>query len=113
MSDDNKDNTFTYIGDPNDDFSGPTEIEIFGLVFKKDKPALVEDAGVARKLTGHSHFINANEERPGGTRREADELVTMNKEELKATAEAESVEFPSNATKGDLIELIRAAREND
>lgn len=108
---DEKDNTFTYIGDPNDDFSGPNTIEIFGLEFKKNKPALVEDAGIARKLTGHSHFINGNEEMPEGSSNTSDELPGLKLEELKAVAEREGVEIPDKPTKALLIEAIREARD--
>ena len=109
MSD--KENIFTYIGDPRDDLSGPSSMTVYGLEFKKGEPALVEDQNIARKLAGHSHFRHGDEE-VEVTGREDDDLVGLNTEQLKAVADAEGVEYDSKARKGDILEAIREARTN-
>jgi hypothetical protein len=46
---------FVFIGDKHG--HGPDEIKAYGLTFKKNgKPVAVEDAAVAARLAGNSHF---------------------------------------------------------
>lgn len=45
----------TFVGDPNDDNSGPDTIEVGGKVYTKDKAVTVDDK-TAEKLAGNSHF---------------------------------------------------------
>lgn len=44
-----------YVGDPNDNFSGPEVIEVGGHAYTKDKSVTVEDA-VAKRLATNNHF---------------------------------------------------------
>lgn len=47
---------FRFIGDPRDDFSGPDEIQVFGLSFNRKTWTEVLDPAIAAKLAKHSHF---------------------------------------------------------
>jgi hypothetical protein len=46
---------FRFVGDPNDDWSGPKSIDAFGLTFTRDDFTPVPP-DVAVKLAGNSHF---------------------------------------------------------
>jgi hypothetical protein len=46
---------YRFIGDPNDDFSGPDMLEWFGLIFSRDDWTEVPE-GLTAKIAGHSHF---------------------------------------------------------
>lgn len=47
---------FRFIGDPNDNFSGPDTVTVFGLVFSRVEWTEVSDETVTRKLCRHNHF---------------------------------------------------------
>lgn len=65
--------TFTYIGDPKDDFGGPSEMPVWGTTFKKGVPQFVpaDQMIAARKksladiLRGHSHFVEGEDQVDG------------------------------------------------
>jgi len=99
-----------FIGDPSDDFSGPSSMSKFGMEFPKGKFVAVKDPETRRKLRGHSHFEFEGDEEAEGSRRETDELPALKLEALKEIAAAEGVDFPANTTKAKLMEAIREAR---
>ena len=107
---------FTYIGDPNDDGSGPRNITIFGYDFTKDEPARVrggtkDEQSIIRKLRGHNHFVAEGDEKPEFTKGGAvDELPALSLEDMKDVARAENVEFADDTTKPKLMRAIRAQR---
>lgn len=47
---------FRFIGDPNDDYSGPRVLKILDLEFPRDEWVEVPEGAVADKLDGHNHF---------------------------------------------------------
>ncbi|WP_457797629.1 hypothetical protein [Methylocystis sp. S23] len=47
---------YRFIGDPRDRKSGPNTLDFRGHVFRRDGWTLVEDAELAAKLDGNSHF---------------------------------------------------------
>lgn len=60
---------FTFVGDPNDDLSGPTTLP-FSIVkdgvtkkavFTKGEAQRVDDPDLAAKLRRHSHFVEGND----------------------------------------------------
>lgn len=54
---------FKYVGDPNDEFSGPKVATHFGRSFVKDEPVELpdEDEKIANKLANHSHFVDMSD----------------------------------------------------
>ncbi len=57
---------FKYVGDPNDRYSGPDEIESNGFSFVKGEVTEIEDkdgknADAIRRLEGNSHFIDMSD----------------------------------------------------
>lgn len=54
---------FKYVGDPNDDFSGPKVATHFGKTFVKDEPTDLEDTDeeIANRLANHSHFVDMSD----------------------------------------------------
>ena len=106
--------TVTYIGDPNDDFSGPSRTTAFGYAFEKNTPVVVEDANALRKLRGHNHFLVGEQSKPEPVLRKDDGLAKMKLDELKELAAQEGAEVDDDATKAKLITAIRRHRgQND
>ena len=100
-----------FVGDPSDDFSGPSSISMFGMEFPKGAFVGVEDENVIRKLRGHSHF-----EFQDGTKVEKkvvnrDDLPSMGLEQMKEVAQAEGVAFDADTTKQKLMRAIRQHRK--
>lgn len=54
---------FKYVGDPNDEFSGPKVAVHFGKTFVKDEPVELEDEEqkIADRLANHSHFVDMSD----------------------------------------------------
>lgn len=105
--------TVTYIGDPNDDFSGPSRITMFGYEFEKNEAVSVDDPAALRKLRGHNHFTVGDAPKPKAERRQSDGLASMKLDELKELATREGVEVDDDTTKAKLITAIRNARGQD
>lgn len=60
--------TFKYVGDPNDEFSGPTVVQQYGQTWKKGESVTVElddedeaDQANLRRLQGNSHFVDVSD----------------------------------------------------
>lgn len=47
---------FRYVGDPNDNLSGPETLEMFGMKFPRDEWVDVQEGPECEKLSGNSHF---------------------------------------------------------
>lgn len=63
----------TFIGDPNDDFSGPAEVTVYGITFQKGDAVKVDGRTKdADKFRGHSHF-EVIEESPKKAKQEKQE----------------------------------------
>lgn len=45
-----------FIGDPNDDYSGPDVLHMMGKSFPRDEWVEIDDDDVARKIEGNTHF---------------------------------------------------------
>jgi len=99
-----------FIGDPKDDFSGPSSMSMFGMEFPKGEFVGVTDEAALKKLRGHSHFEFEGDAKVRPERREVDDLPALKLEALKDVATAEGVDFPANTTKAKLMEAIREAR---
>lgn len=54
-----------FIGDPNDDYSGPKVLPFGGVTFVKDKWTSVSDAALFGKLQGSNHFETAEDDAAG------------------------------------------------
>jgi hypothetical protein len=52
---------FVFVGDPNDNWSGPDVIEVHGHTFTRGEPTEVADAKIAEKFAKHTHFVAADE----------------------------------------------------
>ena len=106
-----------FVGDPADDFSGPSNITMFGTDFEKGEFVTIDDPAVIRKVRGHSHFEIEGEGKVKAKATTKDELPPLGLEALKEVALAEVVPFEDDTTKPKLIKAIRAARraaaEND
>ena len=111
--------TAAYVGDPADDFSGPSKIEMFGLEFTKGEMVEIEDATAIRKIKGHSHFHVEGDDKPEASAGGRDDLATIGAgtgglDALKDLAKNEGVDFDEEkATKASLIKAIRAKRKHD
>jgi len=100
-----------FVGDPADDFSGPTNVSMFGQDFEKGEFTTIEDPTLIRKLRGHSHFEVEGEGKVKATNVDRDELAPLGLEALKEVAHAEAVPFEDDTTKARLLKAIRAARK--
>jgi hypothetical protein len=105
--------SFKYVGDPNDEFSGPQVIHSFGQTWKKGETVSVEfdeeneeDQKNLRKLQGHSHFVDLSDKdtvKEVGDRqkaiekREADEAKQA--EEQRKRDEADQKQREKNAAR--------------
>ncbi len=47
---------FRFIGDPNDNYSGPDVLEMFGMKFPRDKWVEVPEGRDSEKLSNNAHF---------------------------------------------------------
>lgn len=47
---------FRFIGDPNDNLSGPDVLEMFGMKFPRDRWVHVPEGRECEKLSGNAHF---------------------------------------------------------
>lgn len=107
-----------FVGDPADDFSGPSNISMFGQDFEKGEFVTLKDPAVIRKVRGHSHFEIEGEGEVRKTETDTDELAALaggtgGLERLKEVAQAEGVEFEDDVTKPKLLKAIRAKRKAD
>lgn len=95
---------FTYIGDPNDDFSGPSELTTGGQTFAKNEPTEVDDDNedLIRRLKGHSHFAKPGDELPDDTAR----AKTMTLDELRAILDYRQIEYKRNEGRAALAKKI-------
>lgn len=87
--------TFVYVGDPNDNFSGPDVVQVGGYTFEKGKKVDVPDKTPEDKaalsdmrIVGNSHFVDLSDKET------ADDIAARKKaldklEADKAKAEAE------------------------
>jgi hypothetical protein len=97
---------FTYIGDPNDDFSGPSELTTGGMTFAKGEPTTIEDtpenADLIRRLKGHSHFAGDGDALPDDAAR----AKKMSLDELRAILDDRNVEYKKNEGRAALATKI-------
>lgn len=99
--------TFTYVGDPKDDFSGPSEMPIWGTTFKKGVPQFVPaDQMVASRkkpmasiLRGHSHFVEGDEKVEA-------EKQGLELDSLRAECKARKLKFDRHDGVDKLKELL-------
>jgi len=92
-----------FIGDPNDNFSGPNVLESYGETFVKNEWASVPET-VARKLASHSHFEVQEAADPN-------DLNSLKVAELKAIAEDRGVDLGDATKKADIIAALELAAE--
>lgn len=98
---------FTYVGDPKDDFAGPSEMPVWGTTFKKGEPQFVPEDKmiVARKkslasiLRGHSHFVEGDQTVEG----EKQDLELAN---LRAELKMRKIKFDRHDGVDKLKELL-------
>lgn len=102
-----------FVGDPADDFAGPSNISMFGVDFTKGEYVEVTDANAIRKIRGHSHFHVEGEGEVEAVHTETDDLPALGLEALKDLARAEGVEFQEDTTKAKLMKAVRAKRAAD
>jgi len=102
-----------FVGDPADDFSGPSSIQMFGKDFVKGEFTQIDDPAVIRKVRGHSHFEIEGEGEVQKKNVAKDELPALGLEALKDVARAEEVDFEDDTTAPKLIKAIRAKRRAD
>lgn len=110
-----------FVGDPNDDFSGPTNMTMFGQDFKKGEYVELTDPAVIRKVRGHSHFQIEGEGEVEATNTGRDDLAQLGAgtgglERLKELAQSEGVDFDpedQSLDKAKLMRKIRAKRKAD
>lgn len=100
-----------FVGDPADDFSGKSNVTMFGVDFEKGEFTRVEDPDAIRKIRGHSHFEVEGEGEVKKKTVETDELPPLDLEALKEVARDEGVEFEDDTTKPKLMKAIRAKRK--
>lgn len=100
-----------FVGDPADDFSGPSNITMFGQDFEKGEFVTLTGEAVIRKVRGHSHFEIEGEGKVEAKTTTKDELPPLGLEALKEVAQAEGVPFEDDTTKPKLIKAIRAHRK--
>lgn len=100
-----------FVGDPADDFSGPSNVTMFGQDFEKGEFVTLTDEATIRKVRGHSHFEIEGEGRAKAKNIAKDELPPLGLEALKEVAQAEGVAFEDDTTKPKLIKAIRAKRK--
>jgi hypothetical protein len=92
----------TFIGDPNDDFSGPSTMVMWGHSFPKGKPVLVPQS-VADKALTHNHFeVEGHEQEQA----DAAEIADHDPEVLRNVLDRRGVEYKSNASKAKLAALV-------
>lgn len=107
-----------FIGDPNDDYSGPRNISMFGQDFEKGEYVTLKGEDVIRKVRGHNHFEIEGEEVERADKPEKDDLAQIGAgvgglEALKDVARAEGVHFEDDVTKAKLMRAIRAHRDSN
>jgi len=105
-----------FVGDPNDDFSGPSSMTMFGEEFPKGEFVAITDENVLRKLRGHNHFAFQGEAAPKASGGKGDDLAQIGAgvgglERLKDLARSEGVPFEDDTTKPKLMKAIRAMRQ--
>lgn len=103
--------SFRFVGDPSDDFSGPSSMSMFGMEFPKGEFVAVEDEAVARKLRGHSHFEEEGGEKIEKKEVVRDDLPALDLEAMKDVARQEGVAFEDDTTKAKLMKAIRSHRK--
>lgn len=94
-----------FIGDPNDDFSGPSTIRVWGHDFRKGDYLNVPDS-VAAKAETHSHFQveGTADLQPGET------IKTYSSDELRDLLDQKGVEYNKQLGNAKLLAL---AKEHD
>lgn len=112
---------FTYIGDPDDNHSGPDKITVKGEEFIKGKTKTVYPKDVIKHLEGHSHFksgtVNWKKELDGDEDDDVDgiseveQIDNLTNQQIRTMLEArgKAGELKSNTSRKELIGLLMAA----
>lgn len=88
-----------FVGDPNDDFSGPKVLNLAGTYFPKDRFVGVSDE-LASTLSTHNHFEVEKGDAPAYVPSEADVASTAPKAPAEPTGKA--------LTKAEVLERLKA-----
>lgn len=94
-----------YVGDPNDDFSGPSTLRAHGHDFKKGELVEVPDS-VAAKLAGHSHFRKEGEDPEQTENSPLSVAARMEPDELRDLLDQAGVEYAKNLGRAKLAQLL-------
>ncbi len=98
-----------YIGDPNDGFAGPAEIEQFGYSFVKGEYVEVpDDSPFAAKFKGNQTFEVKGSDRPKASIDEEAELASV-----QEALDAKGVKYHRNAKLPALRKLLADQHDND
>lgn len=100
-----------YVGDPNDDFSGPRKLTVGGRTFIKDEEVDVPQGTLHNKLLGHNHFEVEGRKEPVVEGEEdvvEEEVVVHTIPECKAILDDRKVKYCEDASLEDLQALVEA-----
>lgn len=92
-----------FVGDPNDDFSGPSTMRLWGHEFPMNVDVEVPDS-VAAKARTHNHFVVDGQEADA----EAERFATIGLDELRDMLDVAGVEYNKNLGRAKLVELVKA-----
>lgn len=90
-----------FIGDPNDDFSGPSIMTLWGYSFPKGEYIEISDT-VANKVRTHNHFAVEGEE---GETAEKAAVDAMSLDEIRDALDRAGVEYRNNMGRPALTKL--------
>lgn len=96
--------SFSFIGDPNDDLSGATEIVVKGVRFTKNKPRLIRDLKLVRFFRRHNHFVEGDNAPVAVKKQE------LQVEKLRAECEARKIPFDRHWGVGRLERALGQVR---
>lgn len=103
-----------YIGDPNDRFEGPAEIEQYGITFVKGEWVEVADdyrsgdVNAAAKFKGNHTFEVEGSDRP-----KVDVDSEADADDLRAALDAKGISYRKNANAAALRKLLAETVDND
>jgi hypothetical protein len=91
-----------FIGDPNDDFSGPSVMKLWGHEFKKGEFTPVPSS-VGEKALAHNHFqVEGHEEEA----EHQHEMAQHEPDVLRNVLDRRGVAYPKNANRAKLSALV-------